>query len=103
MALPTIEQVLASPATHNWLKSALTSALDKDPVDASYDAELLAKLLRARLDSILGMHRNEAGDLLTYEPIPMNDPRRDAWAADVRQGHFHDTFNVYSRRPHRSA
>ena len=86
MALPTIEQVLANPATHNWLKSALTSALDKDPVDAFYDAELLAKLLRARLDSILGMHRDGDGNLLVDHAAPLPS-----------------IYNVYSRRPHRSA
>ena len=90
MALPTIEQVMANPATHNWLKLALASALDKDPVDAFYDAELLAKLLRARLDSILGMHRDGAGDLIP-DPAP----------APVARYPF--TRNVYARRQHRSA
>ena len=86
MALPTIEQVLASPATHYWLKDALQSALTKDPVDASYDAELLAKLLRARLDSILGQ---------THPDIEAPAFRRSSFRAY--------TANVYSRRTHRSA
>jgi hypothetical protein len=94
MALPTIEQVLASPCTHNWLKDALRSALDKDPVDASYDAELLAKLLRARLDSILGMHRDGAGDLIPDAAVFFPDDPGPA-AAFSR--------NAYSRRVHRSA
>ncbi len=42
MALPTIEQVLASPCAHNWLKDALRSALNKDAVDVANDAELLS-------------------------------------------------------------
>ncbi len=94
MALPTIEQVMANPATHNWLKDALQSALDKDPVDASYDAELLAKLLRARLDHVLGMHRDEAGNLLPDTAVFFPDDPGPA-AAFSR--------NAYSRRTHRSA
>ena len=98
MALPTIEQVLASPATHNWLKSALASALDKDPVDASYDAELLAKLLRARLDSMLGTPVEQLVSRAYREPVPeggIEGPRLQ------RRVPF--TRNVYSRREHRSA
>jgi hypothetical protein len=40
-----IGQVLADPAASFWLKEALVSALDRDPVDAANDAEVLARLL----------------------------------------------------------
>jgi hypothetical protein len=97
MALPTIEQVLANPATHNWLKSALTSALDKDPVDAFYDAELLAKLLRARLDSILGLHETQH---------QFSDAAVKAERASRAVRRFDGPVlatNVYARREDRSA
>lgn len=49
-----IEQVLADPAASFWLKVALNSALDRDPVDAANDAEVLAQLLQQRCQQILG-------------------------------------------------
>jgi hypothetical protein len=48
-----IEQVLADPAASFWLKEALRSALDRDPVDAANDAEVLAQLLDQRCQEIL--------------------------------------------------
>ena len=44
-ALPTIEQILADPAASDWLKTALHTALSRDPMDAANDAEVLAKVL----------------------------------------------------------
>ena len=41
----TIEDVLTSPCASYWLKNALKSALQRDEVDAYYDAKLLAELL----------------------------------------------------------
>jgi hypothetical protein len=48
-----IEQVLDDSAASFWLKAALRSALDRDPVDAANDAELLAQLLDRRCQEIL--------------------------------------------------
>jgi hypothetical protein len=48
-----IEQVLADPAASFWLKEALSSALDRDPVDAANDAEVLAQILDRRCQEIL--------------------------------------------------
>ena len=48
-----IDAVLADPAASFWLKRSITSALDRDLVDAANDAELLAALLQARCDAIL--------------------------------------------------
>jgi hypothetical protein len=47
-----IRQILSGPGTSHWLKDALTSALDRDPVDAVNDAELLAMVLGHRADHI---------------------------------------------------
>lgn len=43
--MKTIDDVLNDPATSNWLKAVLQSALLRDPVDAANDASMLAKLL----------------------------------------------------------
>ena len=51
--LPAIDEVLADPAASFWLKTALCSALNRDPVDAAHDSEILARLLEDRCDRIL--------------------------------------------------
>jgi len=48
-----IDEVLADPAASFWLKTALRSALCRDPVDAARDSEILAQLLGQRCDAIL--------------------------------------------------
>lgn len=48
-----IEQVLADSAASFWLKACLRSALDRDPVDAANDAEVLAHLLDRRCQEIM--------------------------------------------------
>jgi hypothetical protein len=40
------------PGTSTWSKNALTTALDRDLVDAANDAELLAMVLGHRADKI---------------------------------------------------
>lgn len=45
-----IEEVLRARDTSYWLLGALQSALDRDPVDALHDAQLLARLMKARAD-----------------------------------------------------
>lgn len=52
-ALPATEEVLLDPAASDWIKSALRSALERDPVDAANDADLLARLLMARQQDAL--------------------------------------------------
>lgn len=52
--LPSAESLVADPGTSFWLKSALAKALDRDPVDAANDAEILRAVLSARASSILG-------------------------------------------------
>lgn len=54
---PTIEELLLDPSTTYWFKDALQALMERDPVDAASDAELLAKLMRARCQTILGLSR----------------------------------------------
>ena len=54
-----IRQILSGPGTSTWLKNALTTALDRDPVDAVNDAELLAMVLGHRADQINAMAQAE--------------------------------------------
>jgi hypothetical protein len=51
--LPSIDEVLADSAASFWLKMALRSALYRDPVDATHDSEILARLLEERCNKIL--------------------------------------------------
>lgn len=50
---PTLEDVIASPATSFWLLASLQTAVLRDPVDAVNDAELLLQLLQKRLDDLV--------------------------------------------------
>jgi hypothetical protein len=43
--LPDTVEVLRDPAASFWLKDSLQSALQRDPVDAANDADVLARLL----------------------------------------------------------
>lgn len=48
-----IQKTLANKSTSAWLKQALESALERDPVDAANDAEVLTELLARRCDQLL--------------------------------------------------
>jgi hypothetical protein len=52
------KQILSGPGTSHWLKNALTTALDRDPVDAVNDAELLTMVLGHRADKITATARS---------------------------------------------
>lgn len=54
-ALRSIEDVLADPTTSYWLKAAIRSLTERDPVEALNDALVLAALLEARLRIALGI------------------------------------------------
>ncbi|MCY1168788.1 hypothetical protein D9M73_87940 [compost metagenome] len=45
---PSIAQLMGDPGVSYWLKDSLRSALERDPVDAMKDAELLAQVLAHR-------------------------------------------------------
>jgi hypothetical protein len=47
--LPNSQEILADPAASEWLKVALKSAIERDPVDALNDALVLAATLEGRL------------------------------------------------------
>ena len=50
----TIDQVMDSPDTSYWLKDALRQALNRDCVNAYYDAKLLTEMLKEHMDKALG-------------------------------------------------
>ncbi len=47
-----IRQMLADPGLSDWFKRALLSSLDRDPVDAASDADLLSIVLDRRAQAI---------------------------------------------------
>jgi hypothetical protein len=53
--MPTSEDVLADEDASFWLKSALKSALERDPVDALNDALVLVAILDTHLRTVLGL------------------------------------------------
>lgn len=55
VAEPTVEEVMRDQAASQWLKSALRTALERDPVDALNDAFVLAAALEERLRVELGL------------------------------------------------
>lgn len=50
MSKQTIESIIRDPSTSFWMRNALDSALDRDPVDAANDAEVLAQVLKDECD-----------------------------------------------------
>jgi hypothetical protein len=53
VAEPRVEEVMRDQAASQWLKSALRTALERDPVDALNDAFVLASILEERLREVL--------------------------------------------------
>jgi hypothetical protein len=51
--LPTADEVLADQAASHWLKTALQSAMERDPTDAANDADILARIVECRCDAIV--------------------------------------------------
>jgi hypothetical protein len=49
------EEILDDPSASDWLKGALQSALERDPVDALNDALVLAATLEERLRAVLDL------------------------------------------------
>lgn len=54
--MKTIDSVLTDPASSNWLKAVLQSALLRDPVDAANDANILAELLDQNARTVAVSH-----------------------------------------------
>jgi len=57
--MPLCENILDDPAASFWLKNALRSALNRDPVDALNDAEVLVVALKERLDFVVNGEAEE--------------------------------------------
>ena len=57
MPAPDIEgeEILDDPSASDWLKGALRTALERDPVDALNDALVLAATLEERLRAALDL------------------------------------------------
>ena len=51
----TVEDILNDQATSFWLKSALQTSLERDPVDALNDTLVLAAILDVHLRTELGL------------------------------------------------
>lgn len=47
------KRIAKDPAASTWIKTALALALQRDPVDAANDAEVLRDLLSARAQAVL--------------------------------------------------
>jgi len=63
--MQTVEQLLASPGSSDWLRAALEGSMQRDPVDAANNATALVDALNARADAKLavdmariGIHRS---------------------------------------------
>ena len=56
---PAVEGVKSDDSASNWLKEALRTALERDPVDALNDALALAAALEGRLRSVLGLEEED--------------------------------------------
>jgi hypothetical protein len=56
---PTVEDMIADEGTSFWLKSALQTALKRDPVDALNDAIVLAATLEMRLRFVLDLDSSD--------------------------------------------
>jgi hypothetical protein len=54
---PSSEELLSAFDVSKWLKSSLSAAMDRDPVDAARDAELLHQVLEARLSRLTDAHK----------------------------------------------
>ena len=54
-----VEEVISDESASDWLKAALRTALERDPVDALNDALALAAALEGRLRSVLGLEEEE--------------------------------------------
>lgn len=67
------EALMNNPAVSNWLKQVLASALERDPVDAMADAEILLTVLRHRCDAALFASESVAELVETLE----DELRRD--------------------------
>jgi hypothetical protein len=62
--IPSICEVSADPTASVWLKTALRSALCRDPVDAADDPDIPARKLERRCNQIRQTGKHSAGVFL---------------------------------------
>lgn len=55
-----IVEVLADPSVRYWVKSAINTLLERDPLDAYKDASLLAEIFKQRVDELLEKHASNS-------------------------------------------
>ena len=56
---PSVEGVMSDESASDWLRAALRTALERDPVDALNDALAHAAALEGRLRSVLGLEEED--------------------------------------------
>jgi len=56
---PSVEGVMSDESASDWLRAALRTALERDPVDALNDALALAAALEGRLRNVLGLEEED--------------------------------------------
>jgi hypothetical protein len=49
----TLEQILTDPSISSWLKDAVKTAYEQDPIDALRDAHRLIKMLGERYTQVV--------------------------------------------------
>ena len=69
MTAKIIDDVLNDPTISNWLKSSLTSALNRDLLDATNDAEMLFFILSRRLGELFANY--EPPELQNDSCVPL--------------------------------
>jgi hypothetical protein len=58
----SLNEILADPGLSNWLKDAIKTAYERDPVDALHDVRRLLKMLGERYTQIVNRDRPYALD-----------------------------------------
>jgi hypothetical protein len=53
----SLNEILADPGLSNWLKNAIKTAYERDPVDALNDVQRLLKMLGERYAQIVNRDR----------------------------------------------
>ena len=61
-----LEEVLADQSVSSWLKDALRTSCERDPIDALLDARRLLKLLGDRYAQMVNRNATIAADGATY-------------------------------------
>jgi len=62
----TLKEILADPSVSYWLKDALQTAYERDPIDALHDARRLLKLLGERYTQIVTRDLTTVGTGVTH-------------------------------------